>query len=201
MHISYRSLIIASSIAIAPLANASLIDFQGEPVGAYAGDTTTLLVDGTNVRFSGLGLQIRDLTPAFPPDSSRVLSSLFDGQEITMELLGGATTNSLTFHNWISGVYTSEVDTIYVQAFDAANNLLGSVTSSDEFISLNFTGMARITFDDFTAGDGYVLDDFQYTVTAVPEPATWALMLVGLGSLVSIHRRKHTVPAQVIKYL
>lgn len=195
MHIAYRSLIIASSIAMAPLANASLIDFQGEPVGAYAGDTTTLLVDGTNVRFSGLGLQIRDLTPAFPSDSSRVLSSLFDGEEITMELLGGATTNNLTFHNWISGVYTSEVDTIVVQAFDAANNLLGSVTSSDEFISLSFTGMARITFDDFTAGDGYVLDDLQYTVTAVPEPATWALMLVGLGSLVSIYRRKRTSTA------
>jgi hypothetical protein len=109
--------------------------------------------------------------------------------------LGGATTNSLTFHNWISGVYTSEVDTIFVQAFDAANNLLGSVTSSDEFINLNFTGMARITFDDFTAGDGYLLDDFQYTVTAVPEPATWALMLFGLGNLISIHRHRRTVQA------
>ncbi|TXI27179.1 MAG: PEP-CTERM sorting domain-containing protein [Nitrosomonas oligotropha] len=195
MHTLYRSLVIASSIAAAPLANASLIDFQGEPVGTYAGNTTTLLVDGTSVRFSGLGLQIRDLTPVFPSESSRVLSSLHDGQEITMELLGGATTNSLTFHNWISGVYTSEVDTIFVQAFDVANSLLGSVTSSDEFINLNFTGMARITFDDFTAGDGYLLDDFQYTVTAVPEPATWALMLFGLGGLVSIHHRKRTVQA------
>ncbi|MER0169490.1 MAG: PEP-CTERM sorting domain-containing protein [Nitrosomonas sp.] len=195
MHTLYRSLVIASSIAATPLANASLIDFQGEPVGTYAGNTTTLLVDGTSVRFSGLGLQIRDLTPVFPSESSRVLSSLHDGQEITMELLGGATTNSLTFHNWISGVYTSEVDTIFVQAFDVANSLLGSVTSSDEFINLNFTGMARITFDDFTAGDGYLLDDFQYTVTAVPEPATWALMLFGLGGLVSIHHRKRTVQA------
>ena len=196
MHTLYRSLVIASSIAAAPLANASLIDFQGEPVGTYAGNTTTLLIDGTSVRFSGLGLQIRDLTPAFPSESSRVLSSFHDGQEITMELLGGATTDSLTFHNWISGVYTSEVDTIVVQAFDAANNLLGSVTSSNEFINLNFTGMARITFDDFTAGDGYLLDDFQYTITtAVPEPATWALMLFGLGGLVSIHRHRRTVQA------
>jgi hypothetical protein len=87
MHTLYRSLVIASSIAAAPLANASLIDFQGESVGTYAGNTTTLLIDGTSVRFSGLGLQIRDLTP-FPSGSSRVLSSLHDGQEITMELLG-----------------------------------------------------------------------------------------------------------------
>ncbi|WP_292928201.1 hypothetical protein [Nitrosomonas sp.] len=28
--------------------------------------------------------------------------------------------------------------------------------------------MARITFDDFVDGDGYVLDELQYTVTAVP---------------------------------
>lgn len=193
MRISYHGLVIASSIAMAPLANASLIDFQGEPVGTYAGDTTTLLVDGTNVRFSGLGLHIRDLTPIFPAQSSRVLSSLFDGKEITMEFLGGATTNNLTFHNWISGVYTSEIDTIVVQAFDASNNLLGSVTSSAEFISLHFTGMSRITFDDFTDGNGYVLDDLRYTVGAVPEPSTWALMMVGLGGLASIHRRKRAL--------
>lgn len=195
MRISYRGLIIALSLAMAPLANASLIDFQGESVGTYAGNTTTLLVDGINVRFSGLGLQIRDITPTFPTDSSRVLSSSTDKQVITMELLGGATTNSLTFHNWISGVYTSEIDTIYVQAFDATNNLLGSVTSSDEFISLNFPGMARITFDDFVDGDGYVLDELQYTVTAVPEPSTWALMMIGLAGLVSAHRRKRTIHA------
>ena len=193
MRISYRGLIIALSIAMTPLANASLIDFQGESVGTYAGNTTTLLVDGISVRFSGLGLQIRDITPTFPSDSSRVLSSATDKQVITMELLGGATANSLTFHNWISGVYTSEIDTIYVQAFDATNNLLGSVTSSDEFISLNFPGMARITFDDFIDGDGYVLDELQYTVTAVPEPSTWALMMIGLAGLVSVHRRKRTI--------
>ncbi|UJP05622.1 MAG: PEP-CTERM sorting domain-containing protein [Nitrosomonas sp.] len=183
------SLIMASLLAITSLANASLINFQSESVGKYSNDTTTLLVDGVSVRFSGLGLNIRDISSSFPSGASRVLSSLSDSQMITMELLGGATTNSLTFHNWISGVYTWEIDEIFAQAFDASNNLLGSVTSSHEFIALNFNGMSRITFNDLNEGTGFVLDDLRFTTSAVPEPNIWALMMVGLIGLTIVHRR------------
>lgn len=192
MRILYGSLITASFIAMTHLANASLIDFQRESLGTYADNSTTLLVDGINVRFSGLGLNIRDLGSTFPSGSSRVLSTIGDSEVITMELLGGAITNKLTFHNWISGVYTNEVDSIFAQAFDASNNLLGSITSSNEFVALNFNGMARITFDDRMGNDGsdgYVLDELRYTVVAVPEPSTWALMIAGLAALTFVHRR------------
>lgn len=172
---------------------AQLFDFQGEVVGPYAGGTTTITSTGVSARFSADGLQIRDISGfGFPGASSRVLSSSSDASVITMELLGGATATGITFRNWISGIYTSEVDNIVMSAYDASGNLLGSVTSSSEFISLSFAGISKVTWDDVATG--YVLDEVQLrgVSTTVPEPSTYALVAVGMALIGGISRRRRT---------
>lgn len=190
MRLSICSWFMVSLLSLSSMAKSSIINFQDESLGSYSGGSAIFNVEGTSVLFTGLGLNIRDLSFAFPFGSSRVLSSSSDIETITMELLGGATTNKLTFHNWISGVYTEEVDTIFAQAFDASNNLLGSITSSNEFITLNFKGMTKITFDDLNNNDGYVLDDLKFSIVAVPEPSTWVLIMTGFLILIIYDRRR-----------
>jgi hypothetical protein len=169
-------------------AAAAVIDFQSEAVGPYAGDTVTLSAGSVSVMFSGLELNIRDLTPTFPAGSSRVLSTRFDGEPITAEFLGGVTTDSVQIRNWISGVYTGEVDTIKIDAYDVADVLIGSVTSSAEFITINAVGIAKLIFDD-PDGTGYVLDEFTFDAEVVPEPSSYGLMAVGAALVTWIRRR------------
>ena len=143
-----------------------LITFQDQPIGTYPGATVTITAGGVPVTFSGTGLQIRDIADlGFPPGSSRTLSTPVDLEPITaiVDFGEGVTVNFVQIRNWISGVYTTEVDTIVMSAYDASNNLLGTVTSSAEFISLAFPGIKRVVFDDVN-DTGYLIDEFQFVV-------------------------------------
>jgi hypothetical protein len=176
-------------LALTPLASASVIGFDGQPIGAYPGGTATISVDGVDVRFTGTGLQIRNIAGAFPsPGATRVLSTADDVEPITLQFLNGVTVDGLGFRNWISGVYTLEVDTIRAEAFDASSVSLGVVTSSAEFVTLPFSGISRVVFDD-VGGTGYVLDEISFNGT-VPEPGTLALLGLGLAGLAAARRRK-----------
>lgn len=178
-------------MSVAPMASAALIDFQSESVGSYPGDTANFTVNGIGVSFSAGGLNIRDLTGfGFPGGSDRVLSSSTDSQPITLQFLNGATVNNLNFRNWISGVYTSEVDTIMALAYDASDNLLGSVTSTDEFITLGFNGIAKVVFDDVNSG--YVLDEIGWRSQNVPEPGTLPLLAFAIAGL-GLFSRRHAL--------
>jgi sugar lactone lactonase YvrE len=147
------------------VAGLSTITFQDQAVGSYEGGTVTLSAGGVDVTFSGSGLLIRDLGASFPAGASRVLSTApSDLQPITATLTfpEGVTADFVQIRNWISGVYTPEADTIVMSAYNASGELLGTVTSSSEFISLAFPGMAKITFDDIDDATGYVIDEFVF---------------------------------------
>jgi hypothetical protein len=144
-----------------------LITFQDQPVGPYPNGSVTISAGGVPVTFSGTGLHIRDLTAdGFPPGSSRALSTPSDLEPITaiVDFGEGVSVNFVQIRNWISGVYTPEVDTIVMSAYDGSNNLLGTVTSSAEFISLAFPGIKRVVFDDVSNSTGYVIDEFRFVV-------------------------------------
>lgn len=77
-----------------------------------------------------------------------------------------------------------------------------TLTSDSPFTTheLAFTaataGTLHVVFDSFAAfgsnGEtrGGVLDNVVLTITAVPEPSTWALMVAGLGAVAALARRR-----------
>jgi PEP-CTERM motif-containing protein len=185
------ALVATISVFTAALASADTITFQDQAVGRYPGDTVTLMTGGVTTIFSGAGLRIRDLAElGFPPGSSRALTTTGDVEPITAIFGGGFTTDFVQIRNWVSGIYTHEVDTITMSAFDSSQVLLGRVVSSSQFISLAAPGIAIVTFDDLRHGDGYLIDDFTFGANPVPEPATLLLVGTGVASLLSKRYRR-----------
>ncbi len=88
-------------------------------------------------------------------------------------------------------------------AYDASNNILGSVgegyigTYADvptQTFTLADTGIAYIAFTgnsyNFAGTNLPVMDNLSFTTSPVPEPETYAMMLVGLGLLGFMARRR-----------
>jgi hypothetical protein len=95
--------------------------------------------------------------------------------------------NSLTL-SAVPGTNTQSPTTITVLTFDSSNNQLGSKTVSPfGVLSFNEMGVSTVEFD-FTRDDGgvtaaYIVSDVIYTVPAVPEPSTWAMMILGFAGI------------------
>jgi hypothetical protein len=97
--------------------------------------------------------------------------------------------------------------TITVSTFDSSNNQLSSQTLApfgNGTLSFNEMGVSAVGFD-FTGGhynlfgDGrtsvqYVVTNVSYTLSAVPEPSTWAMLLIGFAGIgFMAHRRRCTI--------
>lgn len=117
--------------------------------------------------------------------------------------------DSMTFHfaSAVSSVggYLNWVPSnapVTIAAYDSSNNLLDFLTVSAGGVNLvtpnSFYGFTETTADisSFTLTDGYIavlsgLNGVQIT-GAVPEPATWAMMLLGFGTIgFAMRRRQH----------
>lgn len=85
-------------------------------------------------------------------------------------------------------------------AYDAANNVVGSLAipgySSDNFFGLTGQGISYATLNSSTTGDYILLDNLTYHVAAVsgavPEPASWAMLIAGMGVVGAAMRRRAT---------
>jgi len=78
----------------------------------------------------------------------------------------------------------------------------GSLTVGDTFTVISAAGGLTGTFTNLGAGTNFTVDGNQYqatytstalTLTVIPEPETWGLMISGLGLLIGFQRmRKRT---------
>ena len=100
-----------------------------------------------------------------------------------------------------------------IEFLDASNVVLGSFTGSDIFYpangnqtdpNLNPVVMFNVTGDDVTklaklrlTSTSNAFETDNYAINAVPEPGTWALMVLGFGLMgFGMRRRRHFVSPQ-----
>ena len=192
MHAKSLALICGLSAAIAfPAAAVPIsIDFEGVTNADISADTLVISTAAGNVTFTGVGLRIRDLPSSFP--LGNVLSTTGDTQPITVTFAPGVELLYAEVENRINGRFTSEVDVIVANAFDATSTVLDTETSSATILRMDGPGITRLTYDDSTPTTGYVLDNFVFEVAdSVPVPAPAALLLLGtaLAGLTTMRRR------------
>ncbi|MDP4299075.1 PEP-CTERM sorting domain-containing protein [Leptothrix discophora] len=111
--------------------------------------------------------------------------------------LGNSTANNgvinTGFNTWTMDTLSGSLDNAAVSGSGLGNP---SSASGPFFATLNFNGLAsgNHTFTwnrSGLANSGTLrIDDFSATVTAVPEPETYAMMLAGLGAIGFLSRRR-----------
>jgi hypothetical protein len=62
--------------------------------------------------------------------------------------------------------------------------------SDTPFTTLTFSGQAGAEF-----GDSFSIDNFSFSANAVPEPASWAMLIAGFGLVGAAARRRRTAVA------
>jgi hypothetical protein len=144
------------------------------------------------------------LNPQFPPNSDpNVLYNYADGN---ISILFTSAVNSI-------GGYITGNEIVTLSAYDGATllgtiatsgpNYVGSGGTPNEFLQLLFPTITSAVFSGATGIENtYTLDDLTVggtiTVNGIPEPATWAMMLIGFGAVGASMRRRRRSPAAAI---
>lgn len=131
------------------------------------------------------------------------------GLNSTSDIYGVSDTMSFSFAAPVSAVgavlnWAPNVAPVTISAYDVGGSLLESFTLSAGLENLaapnSFYGFQRSSADiaSFRLTDGYVAAIGGLSVSgAVPEPATWAMMILGFGAVGGAMRRRQSVAAKV----
>jgi hypothetical protein len=143
------------------------------PLVYYSPQTGFPNIDGNDVGNFGNGPDIFSVTLAFTNlQTAAAFALVSNGSSYTFEaLLGGSTVDSFS----TNVVYTS------------ANNFYG-------FSGISFDSI-RLTSN---SSDYFLIDNVQFgTVSAVPEPSTWAMLILGFAGVgyMAYRRRSPAAPA------
>jgi hypothetical protein len=189
--------------ALPTVANAAVIGSTGNATGSYSTLTAAGLDGGATATLSGGTVYNSDLPFADIPKGG-----VYGGNFLAAGLLAGQPavltfTQPVTFLSFLWGSPdTYNVVTLVSSAatytFSAAG--LGfAVTDGNQafsqyaqFVASAGETIRSVTFSNSPARDAFEVANF--SVTAVPEPGTWGLMLVGFGMVAgaSRYRRRST---------
>ena len=185
--------VVGFALLIAPASSlAAVIDFNAQAVGnnpnplVLPGATFTTLQGFNYITQFGPNSLCTSISASSPADCSRDLEVLFDTPSSGI---------SFTFAANNQSVIGSDIGD--VQLFSGVT-LLGSadVIVTDisgvtfDLVSLpGFSGVTRLLISSTDLG-GVVYDDFTFNASAVPEPASWTMMLAGLGVVGAVNLRK-----------
>lgn len=179
----------AAALALAGAASAATITFDGQ-----SGSATSYTEAG--VTFTPVGGGVFSFTGT-PNGTNGLLGEGSPRQTIRADISGGATSVSVDL-----GDYGADDDQLFLSIFDAFDVLLGQ---TQFFFSSSIEGMQTLTASapgiayavmGSTApslnGSSVYVDNFTYESAgnAVPEPATWALMIGGFGAAGLMLRRR-----------
>jgi hypothetical protein len=197
---------VAAALALtgAPALAATTIDFTASPVGTIAnGDRISNQYASLGVTFSlfenGAPVGVGGLAFGNVPFAAGLGNALFNtvGGIAPISPDNRADILRLSFLSDVSGLSfltNGFTDITVFNAFDSGGNLLQSLTNTTggvTTISFSASGIARVDAlqgrDDFAFG----IDQLSFISAAVPEPATWAMMLVGFGAVGFAMRRRN----------
>ena len=186
-------LISAATMVSSPVMATTTIDFEG-----YASGTTI-----TN-QYADKGVTFNGASILKSPGYNYTQYPPHSGLDVIYNPAGDIV---LTFSSLVSDLsaYASTSTPLTLSAFAADGSLLGTSTLmanlySSSLISFSGTGIASARFSSSSPASR-ALDDISFTpvVTgAVPEPATWAMMFLGLGAVGFAMRRR--VRASEVKF-
>jgi len=175
----------AAAMTVAAPAFATTIDFSGLPIGVYNGAIVTPEATFTSstgefyVGAAGLDHEICPLTSAFNCEASVDVAFTSAVDNLTFDTSGYDGTSTL----FVSGIASSG-------AFSTSFSNGGAYTYAVSLSGYSGITSLSLSTDD---GAGIAYDHFTFDGSgAVPEPATWAMMITGFGLVGGAMRRRST---------
>ena len=192
-----RSLLLALALVSAPAAAAQTVDFEASPLGL---NPNPLTIGGATFTTTGGFNRLATFNSTTLCASTSSSNSANCSLPLEVLFAGNASTISFNFvaNNTISiGSDIGDVSIFSGVAFLGIVDVLvldGSAFTNDAVSLTGFSNVTRIVITSTDFG-GVLYDDFTFTLNAaVPEPSTWAMMLIGFGGIgYSVRRRRQKI--------
>lgn len=169
---------------------------------AFAGSANAAVLDLTTATNDGQTLVATDATITAGAGTTLLVGDFVTNAACPLGTFGCNGIMTLTFDFDVDSVmfdygFGNFGDSATISIFDGLNALIGNLfldfTAGVAFADLSSFGTLRsILFDNTAAtGAGYAYGNFNYeAVAAVPLPASFPLLLAGLGGIALLRRRK-----------